>query len=441
MCKIAPGPRCASHTRKNLRKARTRVAHALNDVRESSRLYDEVATNPEARNAQLLAARSRMEKSLESLRSAETEQQEAQKAYDSTPTGQEELQERITAAEELEDSEEVTALTARLDEAKATREAQMNANRILSAGETRLRRLSNSQKETLSALEQEAEASRTQMSEAEKKVRQASAELSQTREALDKVQTSTNNAMTEVKAAHEAIAARVKQVYLDAGVSPSRADHYTADTMHSIQDGWEYLSEDSADRAPKFHDDFTVKVKGFDHPDNLSTAAAEDALANDPEFGAMRQEASRAHAAYSASLTPLKEAKAAHKEKDKQMAEAAAEYSTTRATYVAAAKKVDVAKATIASGMHEGEYYDVDKDRFISSAYRNPDGTTNAHVLVKHPKRAPMYLPVSEISRDKVGAFLRLNTGDKIYAAEMSARSLRLVRPVDGAEHLFNRGR
>lgn len=441
MCKIAPGPRCASHTRKNLRKARTRVAHALNDVRESSRLYDEVATNPEARNAQLLAARARMEKSLESLRSAEVEQEEAQKAFDSTPTGQEELQDRINAAQELGDNDEVASLSARLAEAKETREAQMNANRILSTGENRLRRLTDTDKQTLTTLESEAETARTQLTEAEAKVRQASVNLARTRQDLEKVQTSTNNAMAEVKTAHEAIATRVKQAYLDAGVSPSRADHYTADTMHSVQDGWEYLSEDSADRAPRFNDDFVVKVKGFEHPDNLATAAAEDALANDPEFAQMRQEASRSHAAYAASLTPLKEAKAAHKETDKAMSEASAEYSTHRVAYVSATKTLDVAKATIASGMREGEYYEVDKDRFISSAYRNPDGTTNAHVLIKHPKRAPMYLPVSEISRDKGGAFLRLNTGDKVYAAEMSARSLRLVRPAEGAAHLFNRSR
>lgn len=439
MCKLNPGPRCASHTHDALKKSVIKVKSTIDTVRAVSDEYNKVSLNPRSTNAETLAARASMGNALADLSAAEQSREEAQAAYDSTPTGQRDLLKKKEKASASGDTDEENALASRLEQAVLTRTTQMNAHQIISKGEQRLKKLDNELKGEIAESDSAVESADSVLEEVMPKLIDANRELYEATSRVDEAKALTDTAHADVDIAHQSIYAKVNQAYIDAGVSIKQAEHYAIDTLNSYRSGWEYLTDDSKDRLPNYIDAIVIKIKGFDHKDNVATASAAAALEDSPEFRELCAQASRAHAEYRLTLTALKGAKNAHKEADITMSEISATYEEDRDNSLALDRANYRLKANIASDMLETHTFDVNKEKFVSSAYKNADGTTNAYVLVKHSTRAPMYFRVTDVERDESGSYLRLETNDKVYASDLETFQLRLVTPLDGAVHLFRK--
>lgn len=128
MCKPPPGPRCASH-------AATELAAAQKAARAAVQAYQALAaTDGEAQTwAEQSTTRVDLHTARTTARDAIRAVDEAQRIYDSTPTGQRRLEAALAAAEQADDHETAKKTRARLTTARAFRDTVMARWRASSA--------------------------------------------------------------------------------------------------------------------------------------------------------------------------------------------------------------------------------------------------------------------------------------------------------------------
>lgn len=438
MCKLAPAPRCAAHTSKELRVAIKNTKERASLAQDAAQAYDRVAFDPDSTHEQVLKARSVMNDALKGLEQAEKAQISAQEAFDTTPTGQKRLQEAIDASDSEVDK---ARLKQRLEKAQATREVQVRAGQLQSAADKALLHLDEEESKKLDALAQEHEKLEESASKSRQKISRLINAMTKQRQSVDVAQADMRESLQDVQAAHQEVRDYVINEYKKHGVSPENAEHYADDTVRSFQSGWGFVGPDSAnDRVPVYAGQFAVKTKSGEHPDANSTQSTALSLEQDDQFRAIFNRVNEANTRYSRQVEVVKEGRRALAVKEQTVRTETSHYATGRDKAREAARKYKVATATVATGLDKTTTYEVDPQRFVGSAYRNADGSTNAYVLMHYGKKsAPLYVQVQSIDSDQAGSFMLLENGSKIYSGNMSAHDFKLIKPQEGATKLFNR--
>lgn len=434
MCKPWPGPRCADHAHQAWMKSTAAVNDSKKTLEETQKQFDE------ATGAESLVARAALEKARLTYERKADRHERAREEWESTPEGQQKLRDMIKIADDAGREDRAQTLRERLENAELLRSEHMAAHRAIQGGNKSFDKLPLTEQATFNDRNKKIAEQGQALSETAKSVRAAATEA---RNAEREVTRETNKLrahLRPVKQAHDAIVQAAYTEYVNHGVPADRARHYALDTANSMQTGWHYLTEDSADRAPLYGDTPTPKVKGEGHEDHAATQRAEWGMQHSNDFRAAVEASQAAHAQYESRVEPLKEKKERLKTLRENFDTKASDFTEKQTAYLTARNELHHDIASRVGFSEDTTTYRVKSANFVRSAYKNPDGSTNAYVLTPlGKKKEPRYVPVREMGSDDQGAYVALTTGEKVYSSALMSneRTLLLTPPAEGAAKFF----
>lgn len=425
MCKPLPGPRCAGHTG---RKVQDKV-HALNvSKKQLVRLEASLANVPDEKIADYVQE---VQAAYVDVEWHEQELLEAKRQYWTTPEGQKELEAEI---EKAGTPSQQAVLTKELDTAREHRNTQMSMYRLLKAGKKNLDTLTPEQAEAF--LERKKEIARV---DAERST--VEGELREVIQSVkDAPADSTNQLRSvlgeDVRGTHTKLARLIRDAYVEHGVARETANHYAKDAIESMRgDVAGHLTADGQRPVYTLKDDFELKEK------SPLTRDATAAIQSSPEIAKAHQEVVASHAVYN-ELVP----QTLQTRRVRQDLHAAVDETEAKLTELTEKSKQlrqrDTHLQAVASrwGSETPRLYEVDKGVFIKSSYANPDGSTNAYVLVPSFAKSvgPMYVQVTGVEENAGRKVVTLENGDRITGEEANHVKFVLVKPLEGARALFD---
>lgn len=434
MCKPWPGPRCADHAHQAWMKSTSALKAAKSNLDEAQTRFDD------ATGAEVPVARTALEKARRGYESKADRHERALEEWESTPEGQQKLRDKIKIAEDAGRDENAATIRQRLEAAELLRSEHMAAHRAIQSGNKNFDNLPLNEQVEFNERNKQMSERETEVVSAAKEVRAA---LAEGRNAERDVTRETNKLrahLRPVKQAHDAVVQAAYTEYVNHGVPADRARHYALDTANSMQTGWHYLTEDSADRAPLYGDDPTPKVKGEGHEDHAATQRAEWGMQHSNAYRAAVEASKAAHEQYESRIEPLKEKKERLKVLRDAFETKASAFEENQAAFLTDRNELQHDLAARVGFDADATTYRVNAANFVRSSYRNPDGSTNAYILTTlGKKKEPRYVPVRDMGADEQGAYLTLATGEKVYSASVmeNKRTLLLTQPIEGAERFF----
>lgn len=441
MCKTYPGKRCASHTRAALKKAAEEVERCKQVAEDASAVYDALAFDPGADRSALLAAKMQMEHALEELREAELVLEDARLQHESTPTGRKELEARIEAATT---ETERQRLQERLDNALELSDAQGRGAELQRAADEKMLRLAEDEENTeayedLRAIEDDLNSQKLALDELSEQlstsvhiIKAASKRNAVARRAFSEEAAKMQDVINDIKT-------HLVQAYEESGLSKDAAESYATDTLTNLGRRSGFIGPDSfTDRVTLYSNDLKVKTKGEGHPDALATRSAAERLEQDPHFNALKDVYSARLGRYNDSYEEARAAGLAVAMATREASTVTRKYGQQRDSYEAALREYQESVAHYVSSEQLGaEYYRVNPANFRKSLYSSPRGGTNGFVLFAHEDYTPMWVRVQRVGEDHRGGYLLLENGQKVPQQGLSAQSLLLVRPDEGAQKVF----
>lgn len=435
MCKPWPGPRCADHTHQAWIKSTAALKNAKTALEEAQDAFDK------ARGAEAPIARAALNKARRAYDRAADRHDRSREEWESTPEGQQKLRDMITIAENAGRDERAQSLRERLENAERLRSEHMAAHRAIQSGNKAYDKLPLTEQATFNERSKKVQAQGAEVAAAAKDVKAALTEVRNAEREVERETRKLRARLRPVQAAHDAVVRAAYTEYVNHGVPADRARHYALDTANSMQTGWHYLTEDSSDRAPLYGDDPTPKVKGEGHEDHEATQRAEWGMQHSNDYRAAVAASRGAHSQYEEGIEPLKEKKERLKTLRENFEAKASAFEEKKTAYETARATLNHDIAARVGFSEEIQTYRVQPANFVRSAYRNPDGSTNAYVLTTlGKKKQPRYIPVRDTGSDDAGAYVTLTTGEKIYSSEVlsGSRSLLLTPPAEGATRFFS---
>lgn len=138
MCYASPGPRCSSHARQKVNSLQSKIDDSKQNISDlkfkENSLVEQNKDNPTQKNDKALASlRKKINKEEAKVRHYFAEKKEADKAYNTTPEGQNVLQQKIRNAKAKGDTKMVNHYTTQLNRGIAKRSWSMSAHKRIQA--------------------------------------------------------------------------------------------------------------------------------------------------------------------------------------------------------------------------------------------------------------------------------------------------------------------
>lgn len=431
MCKLKPGPRCANHTKRNLVRLRRKVRDLTKELTVASTTHTSLSLRSNVASSELLKARSQFEGALNDLAKAEAELAQAQLMFDSTPTGQKALADRVN----LTDDEALrTDLVARLDHARAERARQEEMYTLLRTGSARVEK--NEDKE-LAEFREELENWNTSQAQGNKEIEKMKQNYFQTKNDLETQNNIYRTELVKLQQEQAQLHATLKRAYQEAGIHPNLATIYANDTLANTQVGWDYPTENSADRHPIYTNQFEFKTKGVDHQDHEKTLLAQSIF--NSEYADTLERYHNQIEKYHNTIPPLKEAKQKYALATNLAQKKIETFQETSKEAYNIKEKYNHKASLISAQLNNTQTWQVDATQFRASLYRNPDGTTNGYVRYHHDGWEPTYLQAREIISTGNERKVIFEGGHELTAEELKTASFVLTRPgQDAVKQVFN---
>lgn len=416
MCQPKPGPRCSGHARTVLtsrRAERDQAAAARDEAQAALRATARVGRNVEtperetARKASIAADRAYYD--------ACAAYEAALRDYETTPDGMNDLEQAIVRLAEEGHAVPVQQAQARLEEARATRTAQIADLAMARRFRERLANATEEEKAAIAAADDD-------LTAAEEALAEASAAVQNVRD-MEQSQLAAIKEMTrEENAAHHAIRvahqeardalddarAQAVRLYTAAGISERMAAYYAADmaeaTTRPERGASRYRNRVNDDDTPLRA--MTVKVKR-DGPDHDKTLAAKAASETDAGFQAANQRLTEAIAGIAESKSAAADVarRYASVRNERQSILGAASHARyavedAEARVLKAKAAADETRARVAANLHGTDIHPVPIRDAADAVMRNPDGTTNAHIREAPSPGFPhgRYIPVEGVT-------------------------------------------
>lgn len=426
MCKLRPGARCAKDCLDDIRAAKAELKQAVQEAKDA---VDNAGMSPSDSSPQS------GESVFDKIKEAQDKLTLAWKEYDSTPTGQKKLESAIESAATDSKKQE---LQERLREAQERRSVQMYATRQQTAADRVVRTLPPAEQAELSELEANATRAEQRLHQFTENNRTLAAVHKRNLNNKDATHRQMSKARAAVDSLHSELAQVATKEYVKAGMDEQTAAHYARDMITSGARGWSYFGEDSTVREPKFVQP-EFKVKGEDHPHHEAMATAQEGFVKNSRAQRVVRELQVATETHHHSVSNTQRALKRLRETEDRMAGVTERYRELKGDAEEARAGRSDFIAQRATGIHNQQSYGVTPQTFKSSTYLNPDGSTNAYILVQYSKKSqPYYAQVKGVEKKGDSAHIVLTNGDSVPASNLSQTRIRLLKPQDGATKAFS---
>lgn len=436
MCKAYPERRCHGHaltkmqsTLRQLDKAKERYNAALSRSQK-------VLNNPSASPAEVMRVRSAVESCAYDVEVQTDAFEKARIEYYATDKGYTELTKKIEVSESAIDKIKLEKFAAKI---KAMRDFQDSAGDLRKTSEKEWSKATDDEKEQAKELDAELEQRDRVVGEAKAMLDK---QMDVVRQAREEVNATTAESKDNLQVARTVAYKNASEVifnaYKDQGIPDEFARHYADDSVNSANTSYAYYGPNSIEDRMPLYSDVTIKVKSEGHEHAEATRRAAEALQSDPAYKEVIDTANRVNNQYTASVHAMVAAHRSLRDAVKEKEVVQQVYSKALQNHKDAKAKRDVYIANISSGMKDVQTYDVDPKTFVSSAYRQSDGSTNAYVLFGSGRKVPYYARVKDVVKNPPqGSYMVLENGVKIYAVSLQSHALRLVKPDENSQKLF----